>query len=845
VLGGAGCGVGAGGTTDPGGTQVSTGALTVVGTWTQLTNQPPVGANTVELLTDGTVLIGEGHTTWYKLTPDAFGSYANGTWQQVASSHVSRQWMPSTMLRDGRYLIAGGEWISGTDQATVDIYDPVANTWTAGPDMPSAIGDTAATILSDGRFMCSSFNSPNTYFYDPTTNLWSFAGLIGMDGSGDEKGWTLLQDGTVLDVFYAGSRYDPTSNTWNATGPVPVSLVAGTTFEIGPMSLLYSGKVLQFGGALAPDVGHTVIYDPASNSWTAGADAPDGLQFGDSGAAVLVNGNVLCSTSSIVHIGPSSALWEYNPNVPVGPDTFTKIADGTDAFPNSPSPLEWTFPLQLPNGQVLIAQQTGPFHVYTPAGGPQDSWRPTITSVSAGVGEFTLTGTQLNGLTTGASFGDDANMASNYPIVALSDDAGHLTYARSYNFDRMAPSPGVTSSCRFTVPDALADGSYTLSVSANGVQSANTVPISFSGPRAISLVGGSRQEPGLTALMKVAVAPSAPPGGTVVNLTSTDPSVATVPATVTVPEDTNNVNFHVTSVGWGKTTVKAASANNARYTVTRSFGWMVTGLSGPTTADSSGTSTWTVTLDQTALADGVPVQLQSSNPAAATVPATVIVPLGATSATFPVTAVDPAAGSTTITASLIGSSQSGVFGYSLQGLVGPPTPQFGSTVTFQVLLNGDAPTTGVTINLQSSNPATASVPPTVTVAAGSSSAYFNVTMDPTAPPATITATLGAVSLTDTLGYIITSNSVSPNPVPVNTTSTGTVTLNGPAPSGGLLITLRNPHPTVVSTPASITVPAGSTTATYPVTWVAAGFDIIQARVGTAGAFANVQLHGGS
>src|SRR5262249_42478051 len=120
--------------------------------------------------------------------------------------------------------------------------------------------------------------------------------------------------------------------------------------------------------------------------------------------------------------------------------------------------------LALPNGQIWVSG-TGDAHpwLYTPAGTPQPSWRPTITSVSGpafaggpAFGAFTLSGVQLNGLTTGADFGDDNKMATNYPIVWLTDGAGHVTYGRTFNFDQMAPRPNWAGSALFTVPSDLA-----------------------------------------------------------------------------------------------------------------------------------------------------------------------------------------------------------------------------------------------------------------------------------------------------------------------------------------------------------------------------------------------------
>lgn len=58
--------------------------------------------------------------------------------------------------------------------------------------------------------------------------------------------------------------------------------------------------------------------------------------------------------------------------------------------------------------------------------------------------------------------------------------------------------------------------------------------------------------------------------------------------------------------------------------------------------------------------------------------------------------------------------------------------------------------------------------------------------------------------------------VSPNTVPSGTSTTGTVTLLNPAPAGGLTLSLSD-NSGNVTVPASVTVPAGLTTANFPIT----------------------------
>jgi hypothetical protein len=60
-------------------------------------------------------------------------------------------------------------------------------------------------------------------------------------------------------------------------------------------------------------------------------------------------------------------------------------------------------------------------------------------------------------------------------------------------------------------------------------------------------------------------------------------------------------------------------------------------------------------------------------------------------------------------------------------------------------------------------------------------------------------------------------SVSPASVVGGSGATGTATLTGAAPSGGLVVTLSSSNATVASVPASVTVAAGATSATFPVT----------------------------
>ena len=82
----------------------------MAGTWQPLANQPSFNTSTMILLTDGRVMVQEEATEhWHALTPDASGSYVNGTWSTLADMSFWRRYYSSGVLKDGRVFLCGGE----------------------------------------------------------------------------------------------------------------------------------------------------------------------------------------------------------------------------------------------------------------------------------------------------------------------------------------------------------------------------------------------------------------------------------------------------------------------------------------------------------------------------------------------------------------------------------------------------------------------------------------------------------------------------------------------------------------------------------------------------------------
>src|SRR5467141_72880 len=155
----------------------------------------------------------------------------------------------------------------------------------------------------------------------------------------------------------------------------------------------------------------------------------------------------------------------------------------------------------------------------------------------------------------------------------------------------------------------------------------------------------------------------------------------------------------------------------------------------------------------------------------------------------------------------------------------PTSVTGGNSSTGTVTLSGAAPAGGAQVALSSNNGA-ASVPSSVAVPAGATSATFTVSTSPVAASTTVAISAGYGGVTKTASLTVTPaspaapslSSLTLNPTSVIggvQSSTGTVTLSGPAPTGGAQVALSSNNG-AASVPSSVAVPAGATTATFTV-----------------------------
>lgn len=258
-------------------------------TWTADVDIPVsrIGAGCT-LLNDGRILVvgGRNGNTLYT---QAHILDLNGTWTQVASCTTATWTHKMVTLNDGRVLKMGGYTVANFSGqvSTVEIYDPITNTWAVGTSLPKAIADQAAVKLNDGRiFYCggseatASFNQ-DTYIYDPVADTYTKKANMPdwMYYSG--MGIALLSSGNVIccggenggggggNCGPSSAIYNVSNNSWT-TSPSAISLMptnGGCRFSSGTLP---DGRVWLYGGTTGNALANNnlLIWKESTNSWT-------------------------------------------------------------------------------------------------------------------------------------------------------------------------------------------------------------------------------------------------------------------------------------------------------------------------------------------------------------------------------------------------------------------------------------------------------------------------------------------------------------------------------------------------------------------------------------------------
>src|SRR5260370_17359913 len=160
-----------------------------------------------------------------------------------------------------------------------------------------------------------------------------------------------------------------------------------------------------------------------------------------------------------------------------------------------------------------------------------------------------------------------------------------------------------------------------------------------------------------------------------------------------------------------------------------------------------------------------------------------------------------------------GVSNQNIFYSRNVGLAGlslsPSSVGGGGSSTGTLTLNGPAPLAGAVMSLSSDNPAAATRPPPGTATPGATIATLPLTTTPVTASTNVSISVAYNGVTQTalLGVessTLSALSLSTASVTGGASSTGTINLTSPAPSGGAVVPLSSSDPSVAAVPPSVT-----------------------------------------
>ena len=329
-------------------------------------------------------------------------------------------------------------------------------------------------------------------------------------------------------------------------------------------------------------------------------------------------------------------------------------------------------------------------------------------------------------------------------------------------------------------------------------------------------------------------------GATVVALSTPAPTtVAQMPSSVTVPAGATSATFTITTfavTSQFNMNIFAGLAGSpgvqTLLLITPGGPTTISGLTmNPVDMVGGASSTGTVRLSAAAPSGGAVVTLSKAfsnggpGTVPVTIPASVTVPAGQTSASFTIaTSSVTATTNVRISAAYNGSTFAAdmtLFPLLSYVMFNGNAPG-GTPATGTVGLGAAAPSGGLVVALSSGNTSLVTVPASVTVPAGQTTVNFTANTQPVTQTTgvVVTASSGGTTVSTTL-FLVVSTAVSsvtltPSTVTGGVSSTGRVTLQSAAPTGNAVVSLASSNTVLATVPFSVTVPAGQTSTTFTV-----------------------------
>lgn len=221
------------------------------------------------------------------------------SWSSILASIAntpSARTLGAVIWTGSKMIVWGGYGADGNDIQDGGQYDPVANTWSSIASVlansPAKRRNHTAVWTGSKMIVWGGYDldgiTGSTYYndggrYDPGTNTWDATPLSLTDAPSGRHYHTAVWTGSQMIVWGGqnggssfglgnGGRYDPVANTWS---PVPISLTGAPSGTAWHTAIWTGSKMIVWGGSVGGSSGVSGggLYDPFINTWSAVSSA--------------------------------------------------------------------------------------------------------------------------------------------------------------------------------------------------------------------------------------------------------------------------------------------------------------------------------------------------------------------------------------------------------------------------------------------------------------------------------------------------------------------------------------------------------------------------------------------
>ncbi len=253
--------------------------------------------------------------------PTAGGDLA---WRRLAAAPSERTEVAAATA-GGRIYVAGGYAPDGATVATVELYDPAADAWVAGPDLPVAVNHAMAATLDGAVHVAGGYGGdrrPSRQAVRLEGDRWrqlaplpegrAAGGLVALDGRLYLVGG-VGPGGLAADTLV----YDPAADRWSAEPGLPTRREHLGAAAAGGRVVVVGGRV----GGLSGNLDVAEAYDPAERRWTRLPPMPTargGLAATATadGLVVAVGGEAAATFPEAEALDPRTGRWRSLPPLP-------------------------------------------------------------------------------------------------------------------------------------------------------------------------------------------------------------------------------------------------------------------------------------------------------------------------------------------------------------------------------------------------------------------------------------------------------------------------------------------------------------------------------------------------